>query len=344
MSWLTGELGFRWPWLAVALTVLVQVLLLFWTRVWRRRRAPSDPILVAHAERLLALPRYRALVRRRTLLGGAATVAALVTCAGAILLAGRLQEIRVDERDDRSRDIMLCLDASGSMLRVDAQVVSEFRKVVAGLRGERIGLSIWSGSTVTVFPLTDDYDFAMAQLEAAAQGIGRANFPYLGGTVLRGQRQSSQIGDAVVSCTKRFDHRDEERSRTIVLASDNDPLGEGVYTFAEGIDYAVEHDVVVHGIAAPHTVRDLEANAEYESLVTSTGGSYWLLGSAGSPAEVVRQIEKEDARRIDQPPLITVSDRPRTGTVVAGIGLAGLLLVWLVQAVPAVRNRRGGTG
>jgi hypothetical protein len=35
-----------------------------------------------------------------------------------------------------------------------------------------------------------------------------------------------------------------------------------------------------------------------------------------------------------------VLDRPRTGTIIAGIGLAGLVLVWAAQVVLVLRDRQ----
>ncbi len=334
-----GDTTLKWPWLAIGLVWLVAVLLGVWVRVWFRR-TPKGASYVAHASRLRSLPRYRTLVRRRQTFGALTTVAALVAAGGAIILAGRLQETQTMEQDDRTRDIMLCLDASGSMAEEDAAVVAEFRSIVEGLEGERIGLTIWNGVAITIFPLTDDYEFALEQLDVAQEAFETEDYNYTAGTVLLDDEVSSQMGDGLVSCVQRFDRPEEERARSVVLASDNDPQGRGIYTFPEATDYALEHGVIVHGIAAQDTADRAYAVEEFEQGVTATGGTFALLGTDGTAATLVDEIDDLEAKRIDKPPVVQTLDRPRLGTVVAAVGVVLLALVWLVQAGFALARRR----
>jgi hypothetical protein len=342
--WTDASTELRWPWLAVGLALLVLVLLAAWLRTWRRP-ARAGASYVAHTARLRALPRYRTLVRRQVVLGACLTLAALVACSGAIVLAARPQQRQTLERNDRTRDIVLCLDASGSMAEVDAQVVREFRTIVEGLRGERVGLTIWSGAAITIFPLTDDYAYVVQQLDAAEKAFGDGKVitdafaVFTAGTVIDWDIQS-QMGDGLASCVQRFDRRDERRSRAIVLASDNEPVGRGIYTLPEAAQVAADADVVVHGIAAPDTARRPAAVREFESAVKSTGGTFSLLGSDGGAGAVIDAIGNLAATPIDRPPVVQVLDRPRTGTIIAGIGLAGLVLVWAAQVVLVLRDRQ----
>ncbi|MBM9459419.1 VWA domain-containing protein [Nocardioides sp. zg-536] len=339
------DTGLRWPWLVLALAVVVLVLLVL-SALWPGR-TPSSAAYVAHAARLQALPRYRALLRRRVVIGACASLAALVAVSGAIVLAGRVQERQATSVDDRSRDIMLCLDASGSMAEVDAAVLREFRTIVDGLQGERVGLTIWSGVAINIFPLTDDYDFVVERLTEAEAAFGAGGIYsdeyalYTAGTVVDWGVQS-QLGDGLASCVQRFDRREEERSRAIVLASDNEPIGEGIYDVTSAAGLAVERDVVVHGIAAPATAERPSALRQFEEAVRSTSGTFSLLGEDGSAAAVVEAIGQLEATPIDRPPLVQVRDRPELGITLAGIGIGGLLLVWLVEGVLALRARRPG--
>jgi Ca-activated chloride channel family protein len=271
-----------------------------------------------------------------------------VACAGAIVLAGRVQEQQTMVQEDRTRDIMLCLDASGSMAEVDAEVVREFRKIVGGLEGERIGLTIWSGVAITVFPLTDDYEFVQEQLVEAEAAFGQGGVYsedyalFTAGTVVDWEVQS-QLGDGLASCVQRFDRRDEERSRAIVLASDNEPIGTGIYSVPDAAEFAADEGIVVHGIAAPMTAERPAAAREFEAAMASTGGTFSLLGEDGSAEAVVAAIGELEAKEIEQPPLVQVVDRPTIGTVIAGIGVGGLVVIWIVEGVLALRGREEHT-
>ena len=127
----------RWPWLVVVLVALVVLALVVALRVGRPRG--RDAVLVAHAARLRGLPRYRTLVRRQRGLLAARTAATLLVLAGTILLSGRLTAVQATEPEVRNRDIILCLDGSGSMDRHNAEVVRQFREIVSGLRASGSG-------------------------------------------------------------------------------------------------------------------------------------------------------------------------------------------------------------
>lgn len=345
LTWNRGATGFAWGWLLLALAVLVVALLVRWAITRERSSEVPDAALVAHAARLRRLPRYRRLVRRRLLLGTATSVAALLAISGALVLAGRVQERQVTEQSDRTRDIVLCLDSSGSMAQVDASVLREFSSIVRGLRGERVGLTIWSGSAITVFPLTDDYRFVLEQLRAAEQAFGSGSVysdaygQFTAGTITDYDVQS-QIGDGLASCVQRFDRREEDRSRAIVLASDNEPIGQGVFPLSDAAALAASKGIVVHGIAAPATAERPDAVGEFRSAAAATGGTFSLLGQDGSAAAVVEAIGALDATRTERPPVVRVLDQPGLGTLLAALGVGGLLLVWGIEAALGRISRR----
>lgn len=344
----TSDSGLRWPWLVVLLSLLLVGLLVAWVRIWWRRR-PAGASYVAHAARLRSLPRYRTLVRRQRLLGAFGSAAALLACVGGIVLGGRVQETQVIDRDEAARDIMLCLDASGSTAPWNVDVVQEFRHIVEGLEGERIGLTVWNNAALTKFPLTDDYGFVLDRLdEAEAAFAGWSEiYPsdefddYTAGTWSEErQYQSSLVADGLVSCVQRFDRLDEDRGRALVLATDGEQRGRGVYTLEEAGAYAATDDVVVHVIANPgEPDRDGDIDG-LQAAASETGGTFAELGTGGSAEEVVEEIEELAAARIERPPLVQTLDQPRAGQVLSATGVGLLVLVWAVQGLAALAGRR----
>lgn len=330
----------KWPLLGLGLVALVAVLLVLWSRQWRRPRQSDDAVLVSHTELLLQLPRYRTLVRNRMLATAWRTVAVLVLIAGTILIASRPQTVEVSAPQESSRDIMLCLDASASMSDENVEVVHEVQAIVDGLEGERIGLTLFSGAAVTVFPLTDDYAFVEDQLDQAEEAFAENDYDYVVGTQLDDE-SASQMGDGLVSCVQRFDRPDQERGRAIILASDNDPQGPGIYTLPEAADYAVEKDVIVYGIGSPDLDYIEDKRAEFDDAVSTTGGTFSLLGET-SADEVVEDIDTLERKRLEGSPRRTERDTPEVGVVIAAAG-AGLLLVgWVVELLLTPRRRRTG--
>ena len=124
---------------------------------------------------------------------------------------------QVDAGDERasSRDIVLCLDVSGSTLPYDREVIDTYLELVKHFKGERIGLSIFNSTSRTVFPLTDDYELVTKQLTSASKALkgvesqddidkmSDAEYQdianWLEGTQNR-KDATSLIGDGVVSC------------------------------------------------------------------------------------------------------------------------------------------------
>ncbi|KAA1425946.1 hypothetical protein [Nocardioides antri] len=349
-TWVTSGTELRWPWLVVLLTLLLVGLLVAWVRTWRRRR-PAGAAYVAHTARLRSLPRYRALVQQRQLLGGFGSVAALVACVGGIVLGGRVQETQVIDRDEVARDIMLCLDASGSTAPWNVDVVQELRHIVEELEGERIGLTVWNNAAITKFPLTDDYAFVLDRLDEAEDAFASWSevYPseefddYTAGTWSEErQYQSSLVADGLVSCVQRFDRLDEDRGRALILATDGEQRGRGVYDLEEAGAYAAEDDVVVHVIAnpgEPDTDGDIDG---LQAAASVTGGTFAQLGTGGSAEDVVEEIDELEAAKIERPPLVQTLDEPRAGQVLAGIGVALLVLVWALQGLISMAGRRSG--
>ncbi|WP_193609676.1 VWA domain-containing protein [Nocardioides lijunqiniae] len=308
----------RWPMLAVGLAALVVVLLLLWIR---RPRSAYDGVLVAHTERLRALPRFRALARREQLVTAVATLGALGMATGAILLSARPARPVVVEPDRNGRDIVLCLDVSGSMDRWNRQVVESFRQLLDGLNGERLGLTIYSGLSISVFPLTDDYDFVRSKLDEAEAAFSSEDYDYFVGTEAVEER-ASQTGDGIMSCLQRFDVEHDDRGRAVVLATDNDPLGQGIFTVEEAAGEARRDDVVVYGIGTPG-MRP-ERATELADATATTGGFMSVVEDTGGVDDVVRGIQEIERDRLRPIPTGVEIDEP---AVPFGIAVAGFVVL-----------------
>lgn len=308
----------QWP-LVVAGLAVVAVLARLWHRRDPARRPLAEGLPAANTDRLRESPRYRALAAaalRRSLV---ALVSTALVAAGSLLLVGRLADTTQTDNTQHNRDIMLCLDVSGSMHEVDSAMLRAFARVVDRMRGERVGLTIWNNTAVMVFPLTDDYAFVADQLERTAAALDKNDFGFIAGT--SAGTGASLIGDGLASCVQRFDRLDEPRSRAVVLATDNDLNGTPIHTLAQAVDLAVERRVAVHGIADSETqdVRDLRTE------LRRAQGEMYLLGS-GDGSAIVAAIEATQARRLDGMGGARVADIPLPGLALGTLGLVGLAL------------------
>lgn len=317
------------PWLVLAWLVAALVVLALVIVVQRRarRRAP-DAVPVAHSDRLTALPAYASALRRYRALLWTVIVAVVLLVAASAVLSGRLVSLTTVQPELRNRDIVLCLDVSGSMIDYDAQIVETFSELTEEFDGERIGLVLFNASAITSFPLTSDYAYARAQLDALHADLvdPDTDWSFANGTLLG--NGSSMIGDGLASCVMRFDDLDTERSRSIVFATDNYVAGEQIMTLPEAGEFARSKGVVVFGLN-PGDSASLDYIAEFademRQVVEGTDGSYWALEDPDAVPGIVEQVQERQAERFTGEPVLVVTDEPTLPVLAGFAALAAVM-------------------
>lgn len=335
----------KYPWLFVLiLVVMFAAALLAW---WKWRRSPVVASLwVSHTESLRRLPAYQK-ERSRTLWGVVGSGLALLILAGGASVSAGLPITRNTQHPQlASRDIVLCLDASGSMLPYDGQILRSFRRLLEGFEGERLALQLWSAQTVKRFPLTDDYELIEEVLNEAAAIIDRGYLGPEGDYVLvtqelaqyldgieapDGQAISSLVGDGLATCVTGFDNLDTDRSRTILLATDNEVMGEQIYTLAQAVDLASSYDVeIVAFYPAQGGVLTAEGE-QLRSIVEAAGGDFYDAADPAAVPGVIDRIVAEQLSDLDGEPTVVETTVPRTALLWSAWGLLLFLAVRVVR-------------
>lgn len=185
---------------------------------------------------------------------------------------------------------------------------------------------LFNNQAVTAFPLTDDYELVSDQLKGYADGFSYysdSEFDPITGTANPRIPASSLIGDGLASCVGGFDHDDEDRPRAIILGSDNEVHGSGVYTLGEAADLAKEKNIRVYAIN-PRAVGT--NHSQLSEAMERTGGRAWELQGSSATEDVTESIEElETARLPDVAPVHVRTDLP---TVPMAFGLLGLLCLY----------------
>ncbi|MDR4987372.1 MAG: VWA domain-containing protein [Bacteroidales bacterium] len=226
-------------------------------------------------------------------------------------------------------DIMIALDISGSMLAEDFRPNRmEAAKITAmefiGKRpNDRIGMTVFSGQSFTLVPLTTDH----ALLKRLASGVTT-------GMVEDG----TAIGDGLATAINRL--RDSDAvSRVIVLLTDGinntgliDPLTAAeiaalydirVYTIGVG-----SSGYVPYPFPTPYGVqyRDVEIPVDEEllqAIADMTGGKYYWADSQGALENVYTEIDQLERTTIDVVEFTTYNDEFMILLLLA-LGLAGM--------------------
>jgi hypothetical protein len=288
-------------------------------------------VVLARTSRLRRLPGFQARLRRQRRTGLLMTVGSLLLVAGSAVVLARPDVVEAGRPDAKSRDLMLCLDASPSMARDNLAVVGAVRRVVEGLEGDRVGLVIWSGAAVVVFPLTDDYAYVDEQLDRAETAFRGDSDRFFAGVHLNDQG-ASLIGDGLISCVNRFDRPGSERTRAVLLASDNEPFGDTLFTLPQAAEYAEERDVLLYALAGsalakPQRAAPLE---ELTEAARSTGGTLVQLQEEGGTDRLVARIDDLEKARAVEPPRPVSREAPALGLLLALAGVPVLAGGWLV--------------
>ncbi|KDS93124.1 hypothetical protein HMPREF3157_09145 [Dermabacter sp. HMSC06F07] len=319
--------------------------LIAWAFAYLNRRAVRNRALfVANTSYLDHLPSVRRAQKTSRILRLVSVALAGTLVLSGALLSGRLASERVETPSFKNRDIVLCLDISGSMLPFDREILESYLELVDGFKGERVGLSIFNSNSRTVFPLTNDYGLIRRELKRGiealnynpvAHRLGTAQYSdediqkfwdFVGGTYSE-TYPPSLIGNGVASCGQLFDHAEEERSRFVVLATDNEPGGTGIYELPGAVDTLIERDITMWTFYPGASACQGHCADELKSETERSGGGFWASSDPGAIPAIIAQIQKAQARDMGAIARVIRTDHP---AMFFGLCLAMLIGVVVV--------------
>lgn len=312
-----------------------------------RGRPREDVRWVANTSYLSRLPTYRKRLRLYRMALAGLGIFLLVAGLGAALLLARPVDREVRAEVMANRDVVLCLDVSGSMIEFATQIVETFSQMAESFEGERISLSIWNTTSRSVFPLTDDYALVTEELEEAAAALDfDLNSPFYSpeafdrleefvtGTMSVDPNSSSLVGDGLATCAYAFPDTDTERSRSIILATDNEVLGEPIYTLQEAADLAADRDIRLYGLFTASPLSYAPQNEEsFRQAVTGHDGLFYHADDPGAVEAIIEDITSQQAVELEADPEVVITDRPESVLWIAAAGVGGIVLAgWRLRS------------
>lgn len=347
-----------WPWLLALIVgsafaaILITVGLTVLRNRKRKASTKQDTIWVANSAYVHDLPTFKKQLRTyRTLQAlGATSLAIAIGSAG--MLAAAPATVKVTDPRMANRDIVLCLDVSGSMLAYDRELVDVFSRLVDSFVGERIALSIFNTTSRVVFPLTDDYGMVKEQLDEAydaldpralsgdSSAFSRYEY-FVSGASVDIEAGSSLIGDGLANCALQFAETDgskpsaesltstddtDARARSIIFASDNDLQGQPLYTLNEAALLATDLNTSLIGIYGAGST-DLEGEEEFRKVFTDFKGMYFYSDDSTMIDSIVADIQSRQAVEHDAAPVITKTNIAGPWYVLLVLALFGFFAV-----------------
>jgi Ca-activated chloride channel family protein len=290
----------------------------------------------------------------QTLLAFALRLAAVAALL--LALAGPVGPAREVELRHDGLDLLLVMDASGSMRALDARGPEGWRtrlglarEVVARFAshrmasGDRVGLVVFGASAFTQSPLTEDGALLGAALDRVEAGIAG---------------EATALGDALALAVKRALAADEEAGhparepgagRVIVLLTDG-RANAGAVPVDVAAGLAARHGIRVHTVgigtsgevamATPSGGRSLRTErhdldlATLERIAAATGGRAFHARRSVDLARVYAEIDRIE--RVPRPAPPRVAGEPVHGPFLA---TAGLLVALEVLATRVLARR-----
>lgn len=313
----------RYPWLFVLIAVAIVALIArSLRRLYAAQRKNKKAVMIAHSKKIKALPEYERARKKRRLLLILAAVSFVVSVISTTFSAARPVSVDEVRPDYETRDIMLCMDISGSQQDSASSVLRYFSDAREKLHGQRIGVGVFASKTAIISPLTNDYDAITDVLKDLAESFSVTNsssngLRYL--TNLNGTQ--SAIGDGIINCASGFDKLTEDgRSQSMILATDG-LQNAGAASIIEAGYYLARYHITLYIVDATKKESSISANERVESLIEAaniTGGIYYNSNELGIKGEqAAGDIMKQEAAKHDGVAQFIWMDSPKISTIAA---------------------------
>lgn len=189
--------------------------------LWQRFRPRTKrPQLVADSQSLVVLPDYQKVLRRARRLGRVERVLLVIMLVLSALLVARPQIPVRSYNPEYSRDIVLCLDVSGSMEPYVKVALDALDTIYRQNPSDRYSIVVFASRAVTVLPLTRDPVAINQKIELLRDVYERDKDPNYDFRSLPGF--GTDVGEGILASVQRFDDLKTQKTRNIILVSDLD--------------------------------------------------------------------------------------------------------------------------
>ena len=271
----------KWPF---ALIVLLVPLMAF----VQHRRKPAKKMRKFVAESSLAktLPSFKKRARRAIWLQRIEVALLVIMLIFTGLLISRPQRSILKINEENSHDIVLCLDASGSMTKYIPDALKTLNSIVEKNRSDRYAIVVFQNASYTVLPLTRDTVAIRDRIKFLSDGYANPNdfnaVTRLGydGNIDGG----TDIGNGLIGCMKRFDNLAKEKSRSIIMLSDMEHNGTTNYL---DIAQLIPKYKIRSFIMTPDYATEAVQASDYTAITSSKA---YELGSNSGVSSVLGRI------------------------------------------------------
>ena len=304
--------------------------------VWARYRKHSherslkNVAVIAHTHTVKMLPAYRRAVRRYRLLLIFTCVCFLISTFSFTIAAARPTSREEHNDENESRDVVLCLDVSGSMSSYQASLLELFMKTIDGLHGQRVGLTIFDGVPANLIPLSDDYDAVAEIIQDLIKNFSDYSVAVMGKSV-------SMIGDGVVGCVNSFNlDSDDGRHKSLIIATDNYASSSETVDINQAARFAKRYNITFYGISINYSSTSQQERL-FQNAVAITGGSFYNLRTLVSngteiSSNIINKVLAQEAAKVAGNSEISYVDSPDIALIISAVSFIVMIaLLWRLR-------------
>lgn len=335
-------MGLRYPIVLITGVVLIVVLVFAKSK---KRMQYEDGKKIANTKYVKELDYYKKAIKKYKIITYMIKGLSIIGILMCVVLLARPIKVSAENNPKYNRDIILCIDTSDSMNELNYNLINNLKKIVKNLKGERFGISIFNTSSVTLVPLTDDYDYVLEvlnelqdklntrirylnqEISYSSEVFEATEYIQAGTTINHEVRGSSVIGDGLASCIKVFGDLEVERTRIILFSTDNELYGKEMITLEQAGEICRDKKITVFGIA-PSSIYS-QNRISFEKVSKITGGNYYtaMENSEKSVSDIVNDVEKRGKSLIKEPKKTKFADKPEVPFISLLISTFGLFIL-----------------
>lgn len=346
----------KYTWLFIIPPIAIAIIIFI---AWYRYRIHSHDrdlkrvAVIAHTKTVKMLPAYRRAVTRYRILMACAAVTFLAALFSLTAVAARPTDRRELRSESEKRDVVLCLDVSGSMNYYIDDLLEYFTNIIDGLEDARISVTVFDGKPASLIPLTDDYNAIKETLsllrykDSKESTITSSNFSPISAYTVLGS-SSSAIGDGVMGCVNSLGLLDNKRAKSIIVATDNE-YGSNSQSIDIGqvARYAEQYGITFYGIYTGGNYATLRKN-EFINAVKITNGSFYDLNdyyrisygqgsavakdSSHTIESIIHEIMDQETAKMEGAPEVIYADKPEAALYISSICFAiFIILIWRLR-------------
>lgn len=292
-------MALKYPFLVLVYSSLIVALYLI-LKQKQLQQKKSIKGVIARVNEIKATNTFKKIEKRNAIIRKINFISFVLLVAGLTVISARPVATTEQPRENYGLDVMIVLDASGSMTDYFKQVGKSINNLVGDFKSDRLGMITFSGEAQSVLPLTDDYTeirIIADYLENKHPSDFKYHYGYSVGS-------GTDIASGLTLASVKMNSKDKNRTKAVILISDgqqttssrDDPNGDQPIS-KESVRSAAtllsNKDIKIFALATPGDSIAESGDELLNDITKKTGGAVYKIDNPEATTRVFDKIDKQ---------------------------------------------------